>query len=207
MASPQLPSRLLPRPEPKLEGKVVLVVGSGNSVWDDLANLDDLVDIRTFPVVTINDMGTVYPEPIAVYCTLHPEKFRMWQDKRNVNGLNTDYLAVTHERNDVVPDRFPYRVDRVVGHEWSDASGSGSSGLYAVKVALALGAARVVLAGVPLDANFNHFNDRQKWHECSMFQHTWEQVAPRLQGKVKSLSGFTKNLLGEPTFRWLRLVD
>lgn len=207
MARPILPERLLPRPEPRLANKVVLVVGSGNNVWEDLANLDDLVDIHEFPVITMNDMGTVYPGPIDVYCTLHPEKFRGWQDKRLTNGLNTDYLAITHERNDVVPSRNPYRVDRVVSYEWDGTSGSGSSGLYAVKVALALGAARVVLAGVPIDMNFNHFNDKRKWQECSMFQHTWDQVAPRLQGKVKSLSGHTKYLLGEPTFRWLRLVD
>lgn len=69
----------------------------------------------------------------------------------------------------------------------------GSSSLMGTKVALKyLGYDRVVLAGVPLTGYYHrHF-----------FQH-WREAVPFLAGRVRSMSGHTRDLLGYPDKEWL----
>ena len=90
-------------------------------------------------------------------------------------------------------------IDRV----WrSDAGIAGTSSLYAVRVALEpLAYERVILAGVPMDGSgrffdppgtphvWNHVADRGPW-----------EIAARLEfhDRVRSVSGWTAELLGEP---------
>lgn len=81
---------------------------------------------------------------------------------------------------------------------------SGSSGLYAVKLLMDRGFRKVVLAGVPMDAAGGHFFDPAEWGEVSSFWQVWLEQLPRLEDKVKSMSGRTRELLGAPDMHWLR---
>lgn len=75
---------------------------------------------------------------------------------------------------------------------------SGSSGLFAVKVALIdLGYEDVVLCGVPMTAT-PHFDDNVPWPEVDLFKLGWEQALPQIDGRVRSMSGWTRELLGAP---------
>lgn len=69
----------------------------------------------------------------------------------------------------------------------------GSSSLMGTKVALKyLGYDRVVLAGVPLTGAYkDHF-----------LKH-WQEAVPFLAGRVRSMSGHTRDLLGYPDEEWL----
>jgi len=80
---------------------------------------------------------------------------------------------------------------------------SGSSGLYAVKLALEAGADKVVLAGVPMSAEAAHFFSPEPWQEVGGFIDAWSIVHPRLQHTVRSMSGWTRERLGAPTPDWL----
>jgi hypothetical protein len=84
----------------------------------------------------------------------------------------------------------------------------GSSALFAVLTSLAMGYSRIVLAGCPLD-NGGHWYELENeitpvfWDEGDF--DAWRLFKKQEESKlVKSLSGFTKLLLGRPSKKWLR---
>ena len=76
---------------------------------------------------------------------------------------------------------------------WSMEGPPGSSSLLAVQAALGLGFKHIILAGCPLSDQA--YNEK--------YAAGWLHWAARFEGQVKSLSGWTKRLLGEPTREWL----
>lgn len=178
-----------------------LVVGGAACVWDDLTIA--LREYRPALVFVVNDIGTVYSDRIDFWVSLHPEKLLNWQTLRRQNGLNDDYLTYTYEpcQPGLVPGGDP-RVDKWLDYRYPGMTGSGSSGLLAVKAAQAEGCDRIVLAGVPLTTKERHFFSRDLWHERDQFAEAWKIAYPHLRDSVRSLSGWTKELLGSPTPTW-----
>lgn len=81
--------------------------------------------------------------------------------------------------------------------------GQGTSGLGGVLTAIGLGYGRIVIAGMPLD-NSPH-NGEPSWRQTRFTTEVpgrdehWERaIALAFEGKVKSLSGRTRDWLGEP---------
>lgn len=182
--------------------RTALVVGGARCVWTDL---DAALSLGKYDaVLCVNDVGTVYEDRIDFWCTLHPEKFKQWQSLRAKNGFNTDYIAVCHELNPELGlrDNLP-RIDKSIDYRYPGTDGSGSSGLFAVKVAQDHGFNRIVLAGVPMKAGEAHFFDPKGWHEVDQFLVTWNAVLPVIRNSVRSMSGWTRQLLGAPTSLWL----
>lgn len=161
-----------------------LVVGGAACLWDDLRSLGPWTGI----VVAVNDSIAHYPHRIDHAATLHPEKLAGWTEGRARRGGNLDFTSWSR--------RNPELVDRTI-KGWS----SGSSGLLAVGVAFAAGAERVVLAGVPLTSE-PHYFDAAAWEAFHLYRDAWERRAEALRGRVYSLSGWTRDLLGSPP--WLQ---
>jgi hypothetical protein len=80
---------------------------------------------------------------------------------------------------------------------------SASSGGYAAKVALEDGFDRVVLAGVPMDPAASHFTRGKPWLQRDSFTIGFQKSVPHFAGRVRSMSGWTKELLGMPDPAWL----
>jgi hypothetical protein len=77
----------------------------------------------------------------------------------------------------------------------------GSSALLGVMAAIKLGYTKIVLCGCPMQgANPGH-----PGADYSMFQSKWEEKKDELLLTVRSMSGFTRVLLGMPTEEWLCL--
>lgn len=81
--------------------------------------------------------------------------------------------------------------------------GGGTSGLGAILTALALGYTRIVLAGMPLDDGPH--NGEPPWRRTHISREVedgdihWQRAMKlAFKGQVKSLSGKTKEWLGEP---------
>lgn len=177
-----------------------LIVGSASCVWDDLAAAAELFEPDA--VFVVNDMIPRYEGVIDYTVTLHPEKLFGWQLDRLTNGYNNNYCSVSFERAETREKGVVYPcIDKVVDWRYADQASSGSSGLYAVKVAQEEGFDRILLAGVPMTQT-PHFDRRKDWQECETFLATWVKVKHRL-GTVRSMSGFTRELLGYPTSSWL----
>lgn len=160
-----------------------LVLGGASCLYADLAALGSW---RPDLVVATNEAGTVYPHRIDAWATLHPEKLTGWRMERWKNRGNGDYLTWSR--------RNPELVDRILTG-WNQ----GSSGLFAVGVALECGAGSVILAGVPMTETPHFFNE-QAWEGVRHHREAWERKADQMRGRVFSLSGWTRDLLGPPPF-------
>lgn len=185
---------------------VALVVGSAAEAWDDLDRAHELVESPT--IIAINDVIADCERDMAHGVTLHPEKLVgefhpahnpdevSWYELRRERGYNTDY--------DTWSRRNPRWVDHILPH-W----GGGSSGLYGVTVAMHLGWPRIILCGVPMTVT-PHYDGATgtegptgDWDECEIHRPHWKSHRHRLMGTVKSMSGWTRELLGAPSVAWL----
>lgn len=157
-----------------------LICGGAACVWDDLRAYGPHSGI----VLAVNDILAVYPHRVDHFASLHCEKLSRWSAEREKRGGNMDFVTWTR------PEKGG--ADRLLSG-WS----GGSSGMFAVGVALDLGCTSVVLCGVPMTAD-PHFFGGAPWDACMIHREAWERRLPDMQGKVFSMSGWTQELLGAP---------
>ncbi|HBJ74422.1 MAG TPA: hypothetical protein DDY86_02605 [Syntrophaceae bacterium] len=121
-----------------------------------------------------------YRWPIDYVVTYHPAEIPAIRERRTVYGSNTNYKVISHLGNDGVDIVEPF------------VPPTGSSALCGALAAIRMGYKRIVLCGCPLlDTKY------------IVFQRGWESKKSMVQGIVKSMSGWTRELLGEPTQEWL----
>ena len=180
-AAPRLRSYNGPSVPPNPHDLPWLVVGSSASVYADLRHAPP-----HGPTVAVNRAMFDLPVKADIGCTLHHEITRelsQHYDGRLFCTRGTDYVT------DVLPVR----------EEWRN----GTSGLYAVQIALHFGARRVILCGIPIDDN-PHYNmerglSRGIQEVVTMHREPWIKHAKELRAAgVRSMSGWTRGLLGGP---------
>ena len=163
----------------------LLVIGGASCVWDDLKAFGPV----NCDVMVINDMGVDYKGPIKFWASLHPEKFKpIWRPKR-IEG-NQDYKTVGYNHHHTPPDAD------ILSDDWG-----GSSGLFACKMGLEFGYDQITLCGVPMTPTPHYFDKPQDpWSGCSGFRSGWKTHLDKIVGKVFSMSGWTKEILGFKKF-------
>lgn len=166
-----------------------VVLGGAPSVWDELSDLMQMT--RVDCVVATNEAGAYCALRVNHWVTLHHEKMKDWWDLRMRNGYSPPDKVWFH-----APSRH-----FVLPHE-STGEWGGSSGLFGVKIALELGHKRIVVCGMPL-IDGPHFHTEQKMTGCKRYRRAWEAHVEELAPFVRSMSGWTKELLGEPDEFWL----
>ena len=170
---------------------LALVLGGATKVFVEAEQAFNDYDIDV--VLAINNCMKDYPGEIDAAVTLHPSKLAEWLDNRK--APNTPKHIVSFKERD--------KVTHVIDYMWPQMTKSGSSGLYAVKVAFELFQAdKVILAGVPMTADA-HYHDNKPWGEPKDFREAWLQMMPTLMGKVKSYGGWTAEHLGLPSREWV----
>lgn len=167
-----------------------LILGGASSVWTDSAKALDL--FRPDLTIAVNDMLGAWLGRLDLFCTLHPEKAERWIRQRRLAGADMDFETWAHARKPNSPT-----IDRVTP-DWG-----GSSGLFAVKAALECGCDRIVLAGVPMSADGAHFFDASPWSEAKAYHKAWLNHQAEIALYVRSMSGWTAELLGRPDASWL----
>ena len=174
-----------------------VVIGGASCVWDDLEQAKALGDYDL--LIAINDAGAEYPGTVDYWITLHPETLPIWTKKRAENGYQPARQYVAHVGNTLETMRNPlFHVSFSVPYTWP-----GSSGLFACEIALkTLEVDRVVLCGVPMNAD-PHFFDDAPWTAVKGFWDAWPVAYPHIKDKVRSMSGRTQELLGAPSRAWL----
>ena len=181
-----------------------ICLGGADTLWDDVERLEEMIG-EEWPglVIACNDAGVHWPRFLDHWCSLHPEQFRRfpdrspgWIEQRAAMG-HPDGYATWARRN-------PELVDHLM-HTW----GCGSSGMMTVMLAERLGCTHAILCGIPMDER-PHFNDHHKdgrkpWASWKNHRRGWQRnrAIPRMGGWVKSMSGWTREVLGEPTLDWL----
>ena len=172
--------------------KTALCLGGGACLEKDVADFHAM-GVPYDVVIACNDAGYWWNGRLDHWVSLHPNKFTGWMEARRKNGYPAAGQLWAHRA-----EGGSAQAVKATRYQFPRQSGSGSSGLFMAKVALEdLRLDRVVLCGVPLYKT-PHFFDDKDWQSAESFRRAWLQVAPETLGKMRSMSGWTKVLLGSP---------
>lgn len=162
---------------------IALVLGGATCVVDDF---DAALNMGPFDgILGCNHVGIHWPGRFDAWCSLHADKLkRPWVEGRRRRGL---------------PDHKALIGIGDTEHRFAGQTGPGSSGLFALKVALVdLGFDRAVLCGMPMSPAAAHFDDPASWAAAEQYHQGWRDALPHIAHRVRSMSGWTRDLLGAP---------
>lgn len=183
-----------------------VVLGGARCIWDDCAK----IDFAKVEVIAVNDMIMHHKGRVHHGVSLHPEEAPLWRQLRWTNQCEESHVT-THshrlpENNDNLPPQ-EFKTRCGLDYLWVIEGGrGGSSGLFAAMIGLALGYDKIVLAGIPLDGTGHFFDPPGKVVNQFLggnIKEEWLNAnANYFKGRVKSLSGQTKDWLGYPPDKW-----
>lgn len=165
--------------------KPCLVIGSAATLYEDVAAARPLA---YYDVLAAKDAGIFWAGPLVAWVTLHPEKFAKAKRERKRAGYPDALKTFSNVPSRSTDSFFP---------DWG-----GSSGLFAVQAALRLGYTRIVLAGIPLTAS-PYLNRKDPFADAKHYRKAWVNNSDKIAPFVRSMSGWTRELLGAPTAQWL----
>lgn len=198
------------QPSPNLNVRRAVVVGSAKCAPSDFARFAlEGYSQRPHLVIAVNEAFR-WLRRFDAWVTLHPEKMAKWYREAQFKGTNLTNVRIfvpLLDADDMAnlaskgadPRLNLPNLNRIAWHSGDGLS--GSSGMFGVRVAKNLSCDRILLAGVPMDTQ-PHVGSTDPWTGSSEFVAAWRAAEPKLKGKVKSMSGFTRELLGEPTLHW-----
>ena len=160
--------------------KILLIVGSAPCLREDLAAFHALVASGAYDVMAIGLDTAEYPGRIDHVATYHSYELPQFYMRREAIGGNQDYEIHSQEQ---------YRI--WVNRLWPYDPPSGSSAMLGVEAGMGMGYEKIILAGCPLSGRYDEFHPG------------WKVRYETIKDHVRSLSGWTKELLGAPTEEWL----
>ena len=181
---------------------VALVLGGARCVY---ADVEAALALGHFDgVVACNDITTRWPGPLAAAVSKHPERWAGWLNQRADAGHAPPARIFAHlEVRNATPKALRHVTD-FTEFRFPGQTGTGSSGLFALKVALVdLGFDRAVLCGVPISEMAGHVTNGPVWSDAPHYREAWTEAAPEIIGRARSMSGWTRDLLGAPTADWI----
>lgn len=170
----------------------LLVCCTAACVWDDLRSFN----YDGYDVMAIADMMTYFPGPLAHGVSLHDDWMMSYAFQQFYRGSHANWppmkthSGISTKKNDWVKYVWPLHRD------------GGTSGLFGVLIGLLMGYDRIVVAGSPLDDG-PHFWEppwiKREFYGRPTILKEWERARDAVfDGRVKSLSGNTRELLGAP---------
>ena len=180
-------------------GRVAVGGGLYETVWDDYARACpfDEQNGRRRPwkgeIMVVNDVGQHLHDRVRHWVTLHPEYMPGWMAFRRGHLYGSGDQPMTHGA----------KAKPGIDVLWNMTQLGGTSGLFACLVALLLGYDEITLCGIPMTGSGHYFDP--PWYGSEFAdrptQSVWKWAALNVfEGKVKSLSGWTKQLLGAPAW-------
>jgi hypothetical protein len=171
---------------------IAIVLGGATSVWSELAAARQLAPEHI--VIGTNHAARDFDGPLHSFVSMHAEILGKWIAERRAKGFSDALNLWSAEHRGGGADIHNLKRIRNVG---------GSSGLLAVRVAIEIGADKIILCGVPMCQNGRHYDRSMKWQEAAQYLPAWHTQLPRLKDKVRSFSGETFKMFGAPTREWL----
>ncbi len=181
---------------------ILVICGGAPCVMEDAA---EIVRLSGSPDYMLIGSNSPAERQIAVinHHVSHENDFPATRGIRESLGLNTDYESWSNRPHAGVDHCLEELTGPTCAYECNPRFGSfdprnhhhysGSSAMLGLKVGLRLGYRKIVLAGVTI--NEGHYAN---------FQVGWRWVADLLKCcPVRSISGFTAELLGSPTKEWV----
>lgn len=175
--------------------KRALILGSANTLRDDLERALAMSEFDM--VIACKGAGQEWSGKLDAWVTLHPDRIKRELDLR---CHHKRYPRPAH----VIAHRQEPGVTMVSAYKWPGQKTSGSSGHFALYVAIVhFGCDRNVLCGIPLEKHMGRIDGKDHWSGSRAFRDGWTQSLPHYKEFTRSMSGWTKSLLGEPTPEWL----
>jgi len=179
-----------------------IVLGTSRKAWTDLDEALELFKSeRDYDIIAINDIAHQMRRPIAHIVSLHKEILGPLRQIRQVKMQDMEHVHTHGHR--------PYEgVDFVWG---SIATSGGTSGLFAVKAAVAMGYSKIVVAGVGIDKTGHYYDpEDHNGNGAGVFDEAcrepWKDLwrdNPEFKKRVRILSGSLMDLYGRPTQEWV----
>jgi hypothetical protein len=168
---------------------IALVLGGAPSVWTDLAAAKAMLAGQRHLIVAANLAGIHHQGPLDAWATLHPEHLDEWTEARGQGGYRVFSPAKVCDCVDV----------EVAPERWN-----GSSGLYALQIALEqMNASAAILCGVPMEQAAGHFLTGGPWAPVTSYRQAFAAALPIHGGRVRSMGGWTADLFGTPSPAWI----
>ncbi len=195
-----------PTPEyPHTHTGPAFVVGTAPCVTDDLAQARQLYPNAA--AIGVNE-GVAVTQCDHLF-SLHSERLRQW---RELAERQWGRVPIVHAANRKRADNIEPSAKAAIDYWWHGVHSGGSSGWSAVRLAHGLGYSPIILCGCPMNGGDGYAVDKTGPPAChqigevsadhSMNRRYRSKVAEAVaegEGKgVYSLSGFTRELLGEP---------
>ncbi len=160
----------------------------------DIGYLQQLEWIFDYMAIGL-DCADRYLGRIKHCATYHPSDLAAFRERREKAGGNLDYTIHSHVDRLTDAENINkinvYSVDRI----WPMWTPSGGSSLLGVQVGIGLGYEKIIVAGSPL------LDD--KYVVESDFRKGWIRHLDEIKDNARSMSGWTRELLGGPTEEWL----
>jgi len=172
---------------------VALIIGGSEQVKNEHGRALALCGNLRVTHFLVNDQIALWDATEAEGVTLHPPKLPGWLNTRTAAGLP--------------PLRAVWSIHAAPGVDCVTSEWRGSSGLFAVKVAMECGFRRIVLCGVPMEPGAGHVVRHRSWPEARTFHRGWQSHRALIAPVARSCSGWTQRLLGDVTAEWLRSRD
>lgn len=154
---------------------VLIIIGAGNPGFSDIDDLKYEGDI-----LCVGQGIKHYEDDIdafAMWC-VDGNMFNEVMDDRKEAGLNTNFEC------------YSFMITSGFKHVPLPLYGAGSA-MYGIQLGIHLGFDKIILVDCPLD------------DYCAVHQEGFKEAFPLIKDKVRSMSGFTKELFGEPTDDWI----
>lgn len=171
-----------------------VVLGGALSVWEEEAQACAIFGGEPDLIVGVNHAAKDRPGRLDAWASFHVELFPMWIAERKLAGRPDAGSIWTAVRR---------AAPKGMEHVKRAPNWGGSSGLLGVTVALELGAERVILCGVPLTREGEHYDKPGVWSDAGNYRRGWMMHVPQMGGRVRSLGGWTRELLGAPDEDWI----
>jgi hypothetical protein len=171
---------------------IAIVVGGGGDPISEFDAAKAMCEDASRSVATFvcNDMIALFPYPIDFAGTLHPDKMHVWIRLRTEHSYPMPLGSIWSHRS--------YKGFTHHTRDWQ-----GSSGLLMTKIARECGYTHIILAGVPMTVDAEHFVRHQRWNAAPGFVRGWRRQEGILRPYVRSISGWTQETFGAPSIEWL----
>ena len=186
--------------------RAVIICGSASGMWDQLASAVNLVGINEhIRIAGLNVAGIFVPHLddwfITSMCNVKP----MIGVRESISPVGDCGMSETtvHTPGQVF---LPTLCEK---HRYWPVTTKGTISMFAIRVLSSMGYNRMILAGVPLDDKAGYFY-RAPWEQFGMSAESrayWVEAVAQLKPYVRSMGGWTQELLGAPTLEWLQGGD
>lgn len=176
--------------------KRAVIIAGASRVWEDRKAASDMLRDSAIPdlIIGVNKVGMELPY-LTDWVSLHADQLLNWDRVRRARFYNRRARLWTAD----------HIIDNMKLHGDPDLLSTeylwdGTSTALAVFVAAALRCDRVLLIGAPL-IDGPHYYEGESFTQSSYTRPFWEENADCLTN-VRSMSGWTAELLGKPTPEW-----